>query len=186
MHMKLLGKIWSYFEEICIVVMLVTMAALNLANVASRYVLHASLSWSDEVIMLGFVWVTFFGIAVAYKRGANLGMDLISSHVPPKARVVFILISAACSLIFTGLMIYYSVPMIRGILNTGEKLPITGVPAWFAKGAVPTGGVLMTIRILYWAIIECIKEITGKSIILSEPVPSENSEVNLAQVEEGK
>jgi TRAP-type C4-dicarboxylate transport system permease small subunit len=38
-------------------------------GVFSRYVLHATFQWYDEVARLCFVWMVFLGAAVAVRRG---------------------------------------------------------------------------------------------------------------------
>ena len=41
-----------------------------LLQVFFRYVLNASLSWSEELTRLLFVWLTFLGFGLAAQRGA--------------------------------------------------------------------------------------------------------------------
>ena len=50
-------------------------------QVLTRYVLNASLSWTEECARYTFVWTSMMGTAVAYKRGAHVVLDLISARL---------------------------------------------------------------------------------------------------------
>ena len=55
----------------------VAFAAVMLLGVFFRYVLNASLSWSDEVAILIFGWATFFFIASAYLHDQHVRLDFV-------------------------------------------------------------------------------------------------------------
>ncbi|RGD64948.1 hypothetical protein DXA98_07750 [Lachnospiraceae bacterium OF09-6] len=74
---KILGKLIDYLEEGLIVAGLLFMTVMNFANVISRYFLHKSISYTEEVVVIVFVWVTMLGISAGYKRNAHLGMSLL-------------------------------------------------------------------------------------------------------------
>ena len=46
-------------------------------GVFSRYVLHATFRWYDEVARLCFVWIIFLGAAVAVRRRLHFRMHLV-------------------------------------------------------------------------------------------------------------
>ena len=60
---KILGKLIDYLEEGLIVAGLLFMTVMNFANVISRYFLHKSISYTEEVVVIVFVWVTMLGIS---------------------------------------------------------------------------------------------------------------------------
>jgi len=45
-----------------------------LAAVASRYLFHNPLVWTDELALLLFIWLAMLGAGVAFRRGAATGM----------------------------------------------------------------------------------------------------------------
>jgi C4-dicarboxylate transporter DctM subunit len=57
-------------------------AAVMLLGVFFRYVLNASLSWSDEVALLIFGWATLLFIASAYRHDKHLALDVVVSQLP--------------------------------------------------------------------------------------------------------
>ena len=72
--MKILDKIEEYLCICCLVVM----TALVFANVFSRYVLHASFSFSEEITTNLFVLLSMMGTAIAAKRQAHLGLSIVT------------------------------------------------------------------------------------------------------------
>ncbi len=42
-----------------------------------RYVLNRSLSWSDELALVLFVWATFLSISMAYRHDRHVSIDLV-------------------------------------------------------------------------------------------------------------
>ena len=55
-------------------------------GVFSRYVLHATFQWYDEVARLCFVWMVFLGAAVAVRRGAHFRLHLLIDRFGPRLR----------------------------------------------------------------------------------------------------
>ncbi|HMB36077.1 MAG TPA: TRAP transporter small permease subunit, partial [Methylomirabilota bacterium] len=69
------GRTWldRVFEAAVVVLMAVLVAAV-LASTASRYVLNASVIWSEEIPILLQVWLTFLGGVVALRRGDHVSV----------------------------------------------------------------------------------------------------------------
>ena len=90
-----MNKILDYIEESLVCVCLVVMTALTFVNVVARYVFSASLSFSEEITTYLFVLLSLLGSAIAAKRGAHLGLTIISDRVGTKAGRVLGIISMA-------------------------------------------------------------------------------------------
>jgi C4-dicarboxylate transporter, DctM subunit len=60
-------------------------AAVMLLGVFCRYVLNASLAWSDEVATILFGWSTFLFIASAYLHGEHVFIDVLVSKMTGRA-----------------------------------------------------------------------------------------------------
>ena len=90
-----MNKILDYIEESLVCVCLVVMTALTFVNVVARYVFSASLSFSEEITTYLFVLLSLLGSAIAAKRGAHLGLTIISDRVGPKAGRVLGIISSS-------------------------------------------------------------------------------------------
>ena len=53
-----------------------------------RYVVGASLSWSEEALRYIMIWITSLGLGLAYSRGEMIGMELLVHLLPPRAALV--------------------------------------------------------------------------------------------------
>jgi TRAP-type transport system small permease protein len=51
-------------------------------QVFCRYVLNASLSWSEEFQRYGLIWIVFIAMVVGYRRGAHIGMEFLLQKFP--------------------------------------------------------------------------------------------------------
>ena len=127
-------------ERVCIVLMTVLVADVFL-GVWSRYVMHATFQWYDEVARLCFVWMIFLGAAVAVRRGAHFRLHLLIDRFGPSARrrvdlvVLVVVIAFAAVLLAGGIAI---APLARRQVTDALEISML----WF-YGALPVGGALM-------------------------------------------
>ncbi len=67
-----------------VVTLMIAISLLLVTSVFFRYVLNNSIYWSSEVSRYLLTWLAFLGSTVAYKKGAHVGIDLISAHISAK------------------------------------------------------------------------------------------------------
>src|ERR1700759_3896788 len=66
---------------------LVAVAAIILfAGVISRYVFQKPLTWTDEVAIALFLWLSMLGAAVALRRGSHMRLTLAIDRLPLRWR----------------------------------------------------------------------------------------------------
>lgn len=61
--------------------LLLSMVAVVFANVFCRFVLNASIAWSEEVARFLFLWIVFLGSFFAFVTNEHLGLDLVVNAV---------------------------------------------------------------------------------------------------------
>ena len=71
-----------------VLVLLSLMVIIVFANVVSRYYLHFSLAWSEEVARFMLVWLVFLGSFLAYVNDEHLGLDILVKKFPPLLRKI--------------------------------------------------------------------------------------------------
>lgn len=110
-------------------------------GVFSRYVLHATFQWYDEVARLCFVWMVFLGAATAVRRGAHFRLHLLIDRFGPGARRVtdlvvgFLVVGFGAVLVAGGIALW---PVARRQVSDSLELSMV----WF-YGALPVGGALI-------------------------------------------
>lgn len=110
-------------------------------GVFSRYVLHATFQWYDEVARLCFVWMVFLGAAVAVRRGAHFRLHLLIDRFGPRLRRATELVVGLLVLAFGGVLVAGGIalyPVARRQVTDSLELSML----WF-YGALPIGGALM-------------------------------------------
>lgn len=157
-------KVLDYFEEVILFVTFLTMTIIAFANIVSRNIADLSLSFTEEITINLFVLLTFVGTAVGVRRYGHLGFTLIFDHMNPLFRKVFIIFSAAMSLILFGVLLWYGIQMVIFQMDIGQKTPSLGWPQWLLSSALPLGALLCVIR----TIQVCIEELKLETLSSSK------------------
>lgn len=75
------------------------------AGIFSRYVLHAPITWSDELASILFLWLAMLGAAVAFRRGEHMRMTAFVGKVPVAWRALLELVAIVAALAFLVLIV---------------------------------------------------------------------------------
>ncbi len=92
-------------EETLIALLLGLMTLITFANVIARFGFNSNILWALELTVFLFGWLVLLGASYAVKTHSHLGVDAIINMVGPGARKTMALISIACCLIFSLLLL---------------------------------------------------------------------------------
>ncbi|MFA7505447.1 MAG: TRAP transporter small permease [Burkholderiaceae bacterium] len=121
----------------------VVMVSSLLLGVFFRYVLQDSLTWSDEVAMLCFSWVTLLAAALLVREGGHVRVELIEAALPwSLIRALRILIGLG--IFGVGLYMTWSGWSFLE-LTQGEYSAAIRYPAAWRNVSLPVSGVLIMI-----------------------------------------
>jgi len=95
-------------EELISAILLFVMASIAFVNVLSRKFFHLSFAFTEEVTVHFFVWMTILGIAMAFEKGAHLGVVTIYNKLPKTLKKSAALISASLSALLFLIVNYYA------------------------------------------------------------------------------
>jgi len=163
--MKILDKI----EEIIAAACLIVMTILTFSNVVARYIFSASFSFSEEITTYLFVLLSLLGTAIAAKRGAHLGLSIITDAVGPKVRKALNCIGFFIATVFCLAIFWYGIGMVQNQRMLGQVTAGMQWPEWIFGSFVPIGAFFATVRFAE----VLVKEIKSKP----EEVKKENEEV---------
>jgi C4-dicarboxylate transporter DctQ subunit len=145
---------FDYLEEGLIVLCLAFMTCMNFINVISRYCFTNSFSFTEELTVTTFVWVSMLGIAAGFRRVSHLGMSYFVELAPKKHQAFMALFSMFCSLIMVFFMIYEGCTMVDNQIMLGAKTAALELPLACQGLAIPVGGLFIAIRALQSGISE--------------------------------
>lgn len=136
---KIIDVVYSALETIIrylVLVLLTLMVVIVFANVVSRYYLHYSLAWSEEVARFMLVWLVFLGSFLAYIHDEHLGLDILVKKFPPTMRKI---VATA-----TNLLVIFA---LYAVMEGGYLMMVANFD-WLSSAAeIPQGYVYMIIPI---------------------------------------
>ncbi|WP_420584096.1 TRAP transporter small permease [Ruegeria sp.] len=95
----------DHIEETLIALLLGLMTAVTFANVIARFFFNSNILWALELTVFMFGWLVLLGASYAVKKHAHLGVDAILNMLAPAPRRILALISVACCLVFSLLLL---------------------------------------------------------------------------------
>ena len=110
-------------------------------QVLNRFLINASLSWSEEAQIFGHIWIVFLGIPIAYRRHAHLYIENFCDMLPPRARSVFNLFVELMWLGF-GLLLVTLGWRVAEVAAMQES-PGLGIPMSYPYYGLVVGGVYL-------------------------------------------
>ena len=96
-------------EELIAAILLFIMASIAFINVLSRWFFHLSFAFTEEITIHFYVWMTTLGIAIAFERGAHLGMITIYEKLPKVPRKIAAAISSLMAILLFLIVDYYAI-----------------------------------------------------------------------------
>ena len=92
-------------EETLIAILLGLMTIVTFANVIARFGFNSNILWALELTVFMFGWLVLLGASYAVKKHSHLGVDAILNMLPPAGTRILGLISVACCLVFSLLLL---------------------------------------------------------------------------------
>ncbi|MGD9944651.1 MAG: TRAP transporter large permease subunit [Burkholderiaceae bacterium] len=120
-------------------------AAVMLLGVFFRYALNDSLSWSDELALMLFVWAAFLSIAVAYRENRHIRIELLMQRLDPVLRHRLDLVAGVLAGAYLICLAISSIEAID-VMARGRTAAL-GWPQTVPFAAIPVAAVLM---LLHW------------------------------------
>ena len=140
--MKKVYRAFCRFEEILAMCLLGGLAALVFISALMRTIKHP-LNWAQDVALVAFAWLIFFGSDIAVRGSGLIGIDMFVKRFPKKVQKALDILFKIMILVFLCILVFYGIRM----TVTGWKRQITALEisyGWVTM-AVPTGAFFMII-----------------------------------------
>jgi C4-dicarboxylate transporter DctQ subunit len=115
-------------EETAIAAILGLMTLITFANVIARYVFNSNILWALELTVFLFAWLVLLGVSYAVKKTAHLGVDAVINLLSPGPRRILALVSVACCLAYSLLLLKGSWDYWWKFATTASFLEVNDIP----------------------------------------------------------
>ena len=140
---KFIVNIDQYVSAVLFIVIMV----LLFLQVVTRYVFRHSFTWTEELSVLLFVWMTYMGVSSAVTYRKNLRIDALLDVVPFRVKKLLLIISDVIFILFN---LYLIVPFVELIGSIGgSRTPILGIPKAMTYWLIPAILVISSAKLVY-------------------------------------
>nr|WP_319515803.1 TRAP transporter small permease [uncultured Cohaesibacter sp.] len=136
-------------EHIVCTTTFVVMLTLTFVNVLSRFLLHMSLSFSEEIVTSLFVLASLAGASIAIRDRAHLGLDYFTSVASFTKQKFLAVIANILGILMCLIILYYGVYMVVGEYTSNQLSATMQWPEWIYGMTVPVGVGLLIYRYCY-------------------------------------
>ena len=142
---KLLARL-NNFEEYMLAVLMPLMCLIIFVSTFFRFTNLMVIPWAEELARYCMIWILFFGISAAAKRGEHFCVTVFVSLLPQKFQKAVIVLRMLLMTGFTLFVARFCVFVLQNQMRMGQVSPSLNWPMWTMYSAVLIGCVLMLVR----------------------------------------
>lgn len=161
-------RVWNWLneslEEFLMAASLILMTVIMGIQVFSRYVLGASLSWSEEVTRYLFVWAGFISVSYCTKKCISIKIEQFVAVFPRKGKAIFKLVNHTIELLFFFYLIPFAFRYMLSAYVSGQVSPACGIPMYYVQAAPFVSFLLVSFRIIqrWWIEFQTVRGKRGE------------------------
>lgn len=118
-----------------------------------RYVLHDSLTWSDQICKIMFIWSVCLGIPITLQKRRHVAFDLLYKSFPEVVRCLIDLIVDGIVVVFAVWLVKYGAIYVQKFGST--LIGGIEIPYWLLYGIEPVTGILILLVIFEHILFIC-------------------------------
>jgi len=142
---KFIDKVNKYLQWTIIISMFVMLFVI-FVQVICRYVLHHSLTFSEELARYLFVYIVFFGTAVVARENGHIVMGVLTQKLRGKIAKYTKIAAYIFIMLFVIILFYHGLKMV--ILTAYQLSPALRIPMSYVYLAIPMASFVMFCNIL--------------------------------------
>lgn len=138
----------EHFEESLVVLMMAAMSVIIGLQIFMRYVMGASLSWSEELSRYLFIWATYLGVAYGVRKDAHIRVSMVTDLMSPRNAAYIRILTHVIFGAFAVFVMYQGWIMVEKTFRFGQKSASLGIPMGFVYLAPLTGFAFTILRLV--------------------------------------
>lgn len=171
----MLPKIIKLLDRVLETVLTLAMTAMTVTviwQVFTRFVIRDPSSWTEELAIFLLIWIGLLGGAVALKRKAHLGIDVLVNRFPPNYRHITAIFVYTCVIIFSiSVLMFGGSKMVAVILINKQVSPALGIRMGYVYLALPISGLFITLYGIEFIIHE-LRLLVARRVEAEKEVPA--------------
>jgi len=150
---KLLSRL-NNFEEYVLAFLLPFMCITIFVSTFFRFTNLMIIPWAEELARYCMIWILFFGISAAAKRGEHFCVTVFVRLLPQNIQKVLTVVRMVLMTGFTLFVSRFCIFVLQNQMRMGQITPSLQWPMWTMYSAVLIGCILMLIRYVAFGIQE--------------------------------
>ena len=159
---KVHGMFWGNLDLYFMVILLACLIVLTVGGVLKRYILRNPISWLEEIQALLFMWITFIGGSAAFRYASHVSIEILVDSLPKKIGGLIERFDVLLQLLILGYLCYQEFTYYFQLISTGKVTNLLRIPYSVAYLALPIGGVLMLVSMLWASYQQFVKGVDLK------------------------
>lgn len=155
---KILGNLDLYLA----VILLTCLIILTFAGVLKRYIFRNPITWLEEMQALLFMWIVFIGGSAAFRNASHVSIEIVVDSLPERIGKFIERFDVLLQLAILGYLCSQEFLYYFQLVSTNKVTILLRIPYSIAYLALPVGGVLMIVSMLWAAYRQHIKGIDLK------------------------
>lgn len=136
----------AWIEKLILAVVTVVVTVTTFANVVSRYVFHASFSWSEELVINLFIALIMMGCALCARDGSLISLSLVFDRLNVAGKKLFVAIISVVNLVFYVVLAKVGFDKVFTEIANGKETFSLRWPQWWFTILLPIGCVFLIIH----------------------------------------
>nr|WP_319389819.1 TRAP transporter small permease [uncultured Cohaesibacter sp.] len=147
----MLRKLLQYsekFEEVMSVILFSLLVILCFMQVAFRFVLNFSLSWTEELANYDFILLVYISCSLCIQKGSHVRVEIVDLFVVGRGKYW---LDQALDLVWTVFIFavgWHAVAIAEDALMVGKTTPALDWPYGWVYSIIPFTFALMTLRLI--------------------------------------
>ncbi|HGY1113858.1 TPA: TRAP transporter small permease [Providencia rettgeri] len=135
---KFLGKLSDIVASLAVAAIVI----ITILAVFMRWLLNDPLMWSEEVLIICYIWLVMIGAASAAGKRMHVSIDAITSLFPEKVQLAIAVVTHIMAIIALSIFGYLGYEL--SIIAEDKITPIIGV-SYYIDLSVPIGASIMVL-----------------------------------------
>lgn len=149
--MKLARYILVFLKniDVCVSGMsLVALVGLTLAGVFMRYFVNRPIIWLEEIQLILFIWVAFFGSSVAFRLNAHIAIEVVVEMFPTRFQRIVEVVDSILVVFLLAFVVYIEYSRGMTLVRTGRSTNILRIPLYFNYFGVAVSCLFMLVNFI--------------------------------------